>query len=70
LHGHAFAIPRNAAFLQNGGIIALCQLNAIERLKLFPKIDLKRGSVTDLVAILVFQAAQLLNEAFFKLAFG
>ena len=57
---------RRDDFFKEALELALRQLDAVERLKLVPKIEFKRGTVANVFTMLVFQAAQLADEAFFN----
>ena len=46
------------------------EINLVRGLELLAKNRLQRGAVVDIVAMLVFQVAKLLDELFFKFAFG
>ena len=50
--------------------LAVGQADAVECLELLAEVRFKRGAVADVRAVLVLQAAKLLDKLFFKLAFG
>jgi hypothetical protein len=60
---------RGKDLIQQSGKFRIHQIDFVERFKFFPKIFLKRITVTDVLAICVFEIGQRVDQALFDLAF-
>ena len=76
--GEAVAIAQGAGggediggddFFKQAGELAIGQADLIEGLEFFAKVLLQRSTVADVLPVLVFEAAELLNESILKQVF-
>ncbi len=57
-------------FVEESLKLAVRKCDPVQGFELFPKVCLKRGSITDVRAIVILKVPQLGDEGLFKIAFG